>query len=231
MIWDLKTRAKVHSLTVAHPKTKAALSFRFCRFVKPAAKDASSPSSSPPPAEVLVTCANSGSRGASALQVWSISSVSGSGSASGDSTFKLVANIALDQAPICALQLSHDHALLACASNRSNIFVFDTRTWRRTHAHPAAHDLPVTGLAFSPDAQQLLSVSADRSSKIFATRRPPMSCGALLKRAVLGSLAVLLLLVLLAALGYAPAVREVLVGVYITVRVAVYKLALACGFE
>ena len=224
MIWDLKTRAQAHSLTVTHPKTKAALAFRFCRFVKPAAKDASSP----PPPEVLVTCANSGSRGASALQVWSIAPVSGSGSAGGGgATFKLIANVALDQAPICALQLSHDHSLLACASNRSNIFVFDTRTWRQVHSHPSAHDLPVTGLAFSPDSCQLLSVSADRSSKIFATRRPPMGCGALLLRVLL---LVLVLLLALALLGFAPAVREVLVGIYVVIRVAVFKLALASGF-
>jgi WD40 repeat protein len=111
-----------------------------------------------------------------------------------------MSNIALDAAPVCAAQLNHDQTMFAFATNRSTVFVFDTVLRKFSAKHVLVHDLPVTGLAFSPDSQRVLSVSADRTSRISLTRKPSDS--------KVGVILMVLLLLVLALVAFAYAVHH-----------------------
>jgi elongator complex protein 2 len=73
---------------------------------------------------------------------------------------------------LIALAVSHSHRLLATACKATTaehavVRLYDTTTWR-AHGPPlAGHALTVTRITFSPDDRYLLSVSRDRTWRLF----------------------------------------------------------------
>lgn len=58
-------------------------------------------------------------------------------------------------------------ACKATAPEHAVVRLYDTDTWQPVGEPLAGHSLTVTGIAFSPDDKHVLSVSRDRSWRLF----------------------------------------------------------------
>lgn len=68
---------------------------------------------------------------------------------------------------------SHDGKVLATACKSTSpdhavVRLYDTTTWRAIGQPLAGHSLTVTRISFSPDDRMVLTVSRDRSWRLFA---------------------------------------------------------------
>jgi elongator complex protein 2 len=78
---------------------------------------------------------------------------------------------------ISTVAASHDGNIVATACKASSIDhatirIYEAREWREIKPPLKAHSLTVTGLAFSPDDQYLLSVGRDRQWSLFKRQEP-----------------------------------------------------------
>lgn len=160
-LWDAATGKMARELRAQHSDGKP-LEFRTCRF-------AVAPGGG---AEVLVAVLTAAPRGPGLLGVWD--------PRTGEE---------LQRLPMCAellvqAETSPSGRFFACATNEATVHVLELGEDARLRPfcrQVRCHDLPSTGLAFSPDEEFVASVSPDRSVVFVPVRRGATLCGNLVR--------------------------------------------------
>lgn len=107
-------------------------------------------------------------------------------------TFELVQKVYVDKQPLSLSAVSHNGEFLAVVTLEKT-YILDTLTLKKTNTVQHGHDLPASGLCFSPDDTIVLSASADRSTTFVPVRAPAGSFCANFFKLLLNALVVLLL--------------------------------------
>ncbi|KAF5827591.1 hypothetical protein DUNSADRAFT_404 [Dunaliella salina] len=81
----------------------------------------------------------------------------------------------LEDAPGACLELSRDGRLAAVGTSEGSAMVLDASSMALIRAVPSAHMVFSTGICFSADSRQVMSISADASAVAIPTTPPPSS--------------------------------------------------------